>query len=171
MVISTRDSTRDERVTSTNSRVGTTIPNANGAAVLDTWQFKVLDYLISIPLFNAVLFGVYRKQMVTKAEGMGIKWTAFLEDLNRKKDSLLQIQEKITDRALQIPAYYFAPIHAYSDGNLCWDSAMEEDLWSKLMIAPLYNNSVHGDILMRRDWIDTCQKYIGPEEVKNYIDL
>lgn len=163
--------TRNERVTSTNNRVDTTIPNVDGAAVLDTWQFKVLDYLFAIPLFNYALFGVYRKQQVKKAEGMGIKWTAFLEDLNRNKEKLLTMQEEITDKTLQIPEYYFAPIHAYADGNLCWDSAMEEDLWSKLMIAPLFNNSVHGDVLMRRDWIDTCLKYISPGEVNNLIDM
>lgn len=33
--------TRNERVTSTNNRVDTTIPNVDGAAVLETWQFKV----------------------------------------------------------------------------------------------------------------------------------
>lgn len=81
--------TRNERVTSTNNRVDTTIPNVDGAAVLETWQFKVLDYLFSIPIFNDALFGVYRKQQVKKAEGMGIKWTAFLDDLNRNKDRLL----------------------------------------------------------------------------------
>ena len=47
----------------------------------------------------------------------------------------------------------------------------QEDLWSKLMIAPLFNNSVHGDVLMRRDWLDTCLKYITPSEVNNLIDL
>lgn len=36
-----------------------------------------------------------------------------------------RIQEELTDAALEIPEYYFAPIHAYTDGNLCWDSAME----------------------------------------------
>ncbi|CAB1096673.1 unnamed protein product [Ectocarpus sp. CCAP 1310/34] len=163
--------TRNERVTSTNNRVDTTIPNVDGAAVLETWQFKVLDYLFSIPLFNDALFGVYRKQQVKKAEGMGIKWTAFLDDLNRNKERLLNIQSEMTDASLDIPEYYYAPIHAYADGNLCWDSAMEEDLWSKLMIAPLFNNSIHGDVLMRRDWIDTCLKYKPPGEVKNVIDL
>ncbi|CAM9806293.1 unnamed protein product [Ectocarpus sp. 13 AM-2016] len=163
--------TRNERVTSTNNRVDTTIPNVDGAAVLETWQFKVLDYLFSIPLFNDALFGVYRKQQVKKAEGMGIKWTAFLDDLNRNKERLLNIQSEMTDAALDIPEYYYAPIHAYADGNLCWDSAMEEDLWSKLMIAPLFNNSIHGDVLMRRDWIDTCLKYKPPGEVKNVIDF
>ena len=47
----------------------------------------------------------------------------------------------------------------------------QEDLWSKLMIAPLFNNSIHGDVLMRRDWIDTCLKYKPQGEVKNVIDM
>lgn len=45
--------------------------------------------------------------------------TPHLPHLNR------QIQSDMTDAALQIPEYYYAPIHAYADGNLCWDSAME----------------------------------------------
>lgn len=80
--------TRNERVTSTNTRVATTVPNADGAAVLDTWQFKLLDTLFAIPIFNQALFGVYRAQMVTKAEKMGIRWTAFLDDLERNKKEL-----------------------------------------------------------------------------------
>lgn len=39
------------------------------------------------------------------------------------------------------------------------------------MIAPLFNNSIHGDVLMRRDWIDTCLKYKPPGEVKNVLDM
>lgn len=38
------------------------------------------------------------------------------------------IQSEMTDAALDIPEYYYAPIHAYADGNLCWDSAMEVTL-------------------------------------------
>ena len=30
---------------------------------------------------------------------------------------------------------------------------MEEDLWSKLMIAPLYNNALDGDVQMRQQWL------------------
>ena len=53
---------------------------------------------------------------------------------------------KLKNPDVVIPDYYYAPIHAYNDGNLCWESAMEEDLWSKLMIAPLYNNNLTIDI-------------------------
>jgi hypothetical protein len=48
-----------------------------------------------------------------------------LPQLRHKADELL-------DPTLTIPSYYYAPIHAYKDGNLCWESALEEDLWSKV---------------------------------------
>ena len=61
-------------------------------------------------------------------------------------DRLKGRAEAIRDPSVVVPEYYYAPIHAYKEGNLCWESAMEEDLWSKLMIAPLYNNALDGDV-------------------------
>jgi hypothetical protein len=97
--------TRNEAVTSVNTRVQTTIPNPNGESVMSTWQFKVLDQLFSIPLINAAMFGTYRKQMVTKAEGMGIPWTAFLEDLKSRLPELKAHQAALTDASTHIPEY------------------------------------------------------------------
>jgi hypothetical protein len=117
-----------------------------------------------------------------------------LPQLRNKADELL-------DPTLIIPSYYYAPIHAYKDGNLCWESALEEDLWSKvseaiiihnthlfsylqylppsfilythlhtnaylyhamcasqLMIAPLYDNALDGDVQMRQEWLKITAK-------------
>ena len=115
--------------------------------------FKTFDFLLSIPIFHDILFGIYRKQVVTKAEKMGLDWTGFLDHLHKIKPKLDAIVTKLEDRNLVIPKYFYAPIHAYKDGNLCWESAMEEDLWSKLMIAPLYNNALDGDVQMRQAWL------------------
>jgi len=38
---------------------------------------------------------------------------------------------------------------------------MEEDLWSKLMIAPLYNNALDGDVQMRSNWL-TITEHAAP---------
>jgi hypothetical protein len=49
---------------------------------------------------------------------------------------------------------------------------MEEDLWSKLMIAPLFANRRDGDVLMRRDWLNSCLRHTGAQEnVQKIIDL
>merc|ERR1712065_11730 len=47
---------------------------------------------------------------------------------------------------------------------------MEEDLWSKLMIAPLYNNALDGDVQMRQKWLSITSKAIKPNP-KTATDL
>ncbi|KAJ1413566.1 S-adenosyl-L-methionine-dependent methyltransferase [Ochromonadaceae sp. CCMP2298] len=130
-------------------------------------MFKFLDFLFEIPLIHDIMFGVYRKQIVTKSEKMGLPWTAFMDEqpLNPNKIHLTPITthhhaDELLDPTLIIPSYYYAPIHAYKDGNLCWESALEEDLWSKLMIAPLYDNALDGDVQMRQEWLKITAKAV-----------
>lgn len=121
--------------------------------MMDSPAFKLLDFLFNIPIVHDIMFGVYRKQIIDKAEKMGLAWTEFMDDQWSNIDELKVTAKSMANPAVKIPEYYFAPIHAYKDGNLCWESAMEEDLWSKLMIAPLYNNALDGDVQMRQKWL------------------
>lgn len=124
--------------------------------------FKILDFIMSIPIVHDIMFGIYRKQIVQKSEKMGLPWTEFMDEMWASLPELKASAERLTNPDIKIPEYYYAPIHAYSDGNLCWESAMEEDLWSKLMIAPLYNNALDGDIQMRQKWLTITSKAIKP---------
>ena len=109
-----------------------------------------------------IMFGIYRKQIVEKSEKMGLPWTEFMDEQWETLPDLESKAKALTNPAVKIPDYYFAPIHAYKEGNLCWESAMEEDLWSKLMIAPLYNNALDGDVQMRQKWLSITQNAIKP---------
>jgi SAM-dependent methyltransferase len=133
--------------------------------MFDSPTFKFLDFLLGIPVVHDVLFGVYRMQVVEKSEKMGIPWTAFMNDMMESLPELKKSAENIKDPKVTIPDYYHAPIHAYKEGNLCWESAMEEDLWSKMMIAPLYNNAIDGDVQMRQKWLTITDRVIkkGPK--------
>jgi hypothetical protein len=111
------------------------------------------------------MFGIYRKQIVEKSEKMGIPWTEFMDDMYASLPDLEEKAARLRNPDVVIPDYYYAPIHAYKDGNLCWDSAMEEDLWSKLMIAPLYNNALDGDVQMRQKWLAITDSAIKPNPV------
>lgn len=123
--------------------------------------FQFLDFLLGFPLVHDLLFGIYRKQIVEKSQKMGLDWTGFLEELNESLPDLKSIAQRLQNQNLKIPDYYYAPIHAYKEGNLCWESAMEEDLWSKLMIAPLYNNALDGDVQMRQQWLTITNRVVG----------
>merc|ERR1711988_1948932 len=132
--------------------------------------FKIMDALFNVPIFHSILFGVYRKQIVQKSEKMGLPWTKFMDEQWENLDNLKAKAVAMTDSAVTIPEYYYAPIHAYNDGNLCWESALEEDLWSKLMIAPLYNNALDGDVQMRQKWLDITETAVVGKP-KKAVDL
>ena len=97
--------------------------------------FKFLDFIFGIEVVHDIMFGIYRKQIVAKSEKMGLPWKQLMIAQQDDLDILKKNAESITNPAVSIPDYYYAPIHAYKEGNLCWASAMEEDLWSKLMIG------------------------------------
>ena len=111
--------------------------------------FKILDFLFGIPIIHDIMFGVYRKQIVEKSEKMGLPWTDFM---NEQWDSLPDLRSKADDLenpATVIPDYYYAPIHAYKEGNLCWESAMEVELQYVLLniftVSPiLFNRKICG---------------------------
>jgi len=138
--------------------------------MMQTPAFKVLDFLISIPIVKDIMFSVYRKQVVDKAEKMGLAWTNIMNEMWSNISNLKRIAKSMEDPSVVIPDYYYAPIHAYDEGNLCWESALEEDLWSKLMIAPLYNNALDGDVQMRQKWLDITESAVIGKP-KNAVDL
>lgn len=48
---------------------------------------------------------------------------------------------------------------------------MQEDLWSKLMIAPLYNNALDGDVQMRQKWLSITARAIKGSHLQTATDL
>ena len=87
--------------------------------------FKILDFLLGIPIIHDIMFGVYRKQIVEKSEKMGLPWSDFMKEQWDSLPDLRNIADNLENPSTTIPDYYYAPIHAYRDGNLCWESAME----------------------------------------------
>jgi ubiquinone/menaquinone biosynthesis C-methylase UbiE len=152
---------------STDASVVTEAKNAPAeGTMMSSPTFKFLDWLISIPIVHDIMFGVYRKQVAEKAEKLDIPWASFMDNMWGSLPDLQAKAEELKDPELKIPSYFYAPIHAYKEGNLCWESAMEEDLWSKMMIAPLYNNVNNGDIIMREKWLAITNKAIKPNPKK-----
>jgi hypothetical protein len=80
--------------------------------------FKVLDFLFGVPIIHDIMFGVYRKQIVEKSEKMGLPWTEFMDTQWASLDQLKARAASLTDPKVVVPDYYYAPIHAYRDGNL-----------------------------------------------------
>ena len=70
-----------------------------------------------------------------------------------------------TDPAVVLPSYYAQPFHAYPDGNLCWDAALEAEAAAQSVHATVMdpaNVAVQpdGDSRMRASYHATARKLL-----------
>ena len=99
----------------------------------------LLHQALESPLWKAVLVPQARQKIVSTAEENGIEWNrckAWLDGSHGPWN---------TNEALDIthvPAYYREAFHAYQDGNLCWEAALEVELASAAVGAR--NFPIHG---------------------------
>jgi ubiquinone/menaquinone biosynthesis C-methylase UbiE len=138
--------------------------------VMETPAFRVFDFLLDLPFMHELLFGIYKMQSRLTAEKIDVAWKNSIQTMRDNLPKLREYQISITNNSFQIPEYYYVTTHAYKQGNLCWDSAMEEDLWSMLIMAPLYKGNKEGHMLMREEWLKICSKYID-RPIESATDL
>lgn len=89
---------------------------------------ELLNLALKSPLWTYVLVPQARASIVKTAESNGIKWNDAKEWLNK--------QITIKDYSdVTYPEYYKQSFHAYTDGNLSYDAAVEQELASRAVGA------------------------------------
>lgn len=96
---------------------------------------QLLNFALASPLWEHVLVPQAKATIIKTAEENEIPWVAAKEWLQNQKDAPWNDihQDRIVDEydQLQYPEYYKASFHAYSEGNLCYDAAFEQELASR----------------------------------------
>ncbi|KAL7547924.1 hypothetical protein ACHAWF_011196 [Thalassiosira exigua] len=85
----------------------------------------LLDLALSSPLWTYVLVPRARATMVSTAEANGVPWIAAREWL---RGAMRADGAASREGGAEYPEYYLRPFHAYPEGNLCWDAALEQEL-------------------------------------------
>lgn len=62
---------------------------------------------------------------VKRAEKIGVSWEGMVEEYKRHSEELQGDYEAVYRERVMTPDYYVKPFHAYKEGNLCWEAAME----------------------------------------------
>lgn len=92
---------------------------------------QILNLALESPLWKHVLVPQARKKIVKTAEENAIPWNNCLAWIASQqgpwKNQTYLIAEGST---VEIPEYYQKTFHAYQDGNLCWDAALEVEIAS-----------------------------------------
>ena len=69
-----------------------------------------------------------RRKIADRGIHIGINQEDEVEAIKNLVSSWESQLEAIQDQALQYPAYYTQPFHAYDQGNLCWEAAFQVSL-------------------------------------------
>eukprot|EP00775_Hariotina_reticulata_P008701 gene8701-8882_t len=143
----------------------------------------VVEALFKFPPFFDTATKKARSMIIQRSEAIGLDWAATLAEL-QQQDWESRMQE-ITSNTLvdQYPSYYTQPFHAYKQGNLCWEAALEFTLSSRSVHAPVMdpNNKVmdpEGDKKLRSSYgqcmLQLLQGMPGapdPAEVTSVLDV
>ncbi|GLC42713.1 hypothetical protein PLESTB_001130500 [Pleodorina starrii] len=97
------------------------------------------------PFFNAAAKNA-RGMIMKRAEALGLDWEGAMRDM-KAQDWEARLKA-VTNPSVTYPDYYTQPFHAYSQGNLCWEAALEVTMAAK---------SVHAMVM------DPAGKQMDPE--------
>jgi ubiquinone/menaquinone biosynthesis C-methylase UbiE len=94
-----------------------------------------------------------RQMMIKRAESIGVYWTQEVEALRAYNwDSILA---QVKDPNLEYPDYYLNSFHAYEEGNLGWNPALEVEVAARAVHARIWQDAgAKGDARLRQSYHD-----------------
>lgn len=120
---------------------------------------QLVNRLLAIkPLANLAKHQA-RHMMIKRAEEIGVPWRQRVEELRTYDwDSELAA---VQDPQLIYPDYYVRSFHAYEQGNLSWDAALEVEVAALAVHAKIWQDAgAKGDSKMRQSYHDIVKEQV-----------
>lgn len=116
---------------------------------------SLLNFALESPLWKYVLVPQARKTMIDTAEANGIEWRQakeWIESQQKKQRGGGTLSP--LDPPVSYPSYYQqGAFHAYDQGNLCWDAALEQEIASRAVGARNFPQfGQEGDLAFRQSF-------------------
>jgi ubiquinone/menaquinone biosynthesis C-methylase UbiE len=135
--------------------------------------FSIASYLINQvlaikPLWNIAKYQA-RQMMIKRAEKIGVPWRERVEALKSHdwESEFLQVQ----NTQITYPDYYLTSFHAYDEGDLCWDAALEAEVAAYTVHANIWKGSgAQGDSQLRTSYHDIVKQQIATQP-KDILDI
>ncbi|MBW4692451.1 MAG: methyltransferase domain-containing protein [Lyngbya sp. HA4199-MV5] len=107
-----------------------------------------------------------RQMMIKRAESIGVYWLREVEALRSRSwdDDLAQVQNP----NLVYPDYYVTSFHAYEEGNLGWEPALEVEVAAHAVHARIWKDAgAQGDAWLRQSYHDVlkAQLPVAPAKI------
>lgn len=146
--------------------------------IANTLLVKIVEALFTFPpVFNAAASGA-RKKIVDRGGSLGLDFAAEIEAL-RSADWAAEIASITTSTNVVPPAYYITPFHAYPQGNLCMEAALEVNMAAKSVHATVMDPEgkaldPDGDERLRSSYsrcMISLLGELGAREVQDILDI
>jgi ubiquinone/menaquinone biosynthesis C-methylase UbiE len=121
-----------------STRLHSSTNHQNKAKPRTGFAQTLLDLALNSPLWKLILVPEARKNIVKTAEANGIRWREsynWIQSQDGPWNEDKSFGELTTYSSIQYPKYYTREFHAYQDGNLSWNAAMEQELASRAVGA------------------------------------
>jgi len=110
-----------------------------------------------------------RQMMIKRAEKIGVPWTKEVQALRSHDWESHMAQVK--NPQLNYPDYYLRSFHAYEQGNLNWDAALEVEVAAYAVHAGIWSDTgAKGDPMLRQSYHDILKSKIA-DEPRDILDL
>lgn len=131
----------------------------------------LLNTVFAFKPFFSVAKGIARKSIVSRGAKIGVSWDDEVGRLQTNMDMLTTEYNRVRDPRIEYPSYYTKPFHAYDEGNLCWDAAMEVECAALSVHCHIYTGSPkilerEGDFKLRDNFHTEMRKMLAEKHFK-----
>ncbi len=138
---------------------------------------QVVNGLLSVKPLAAFAKNRARNLIIKRAESIGVAWRSDVKTLKaRDTDQLFdpaweQELLQFTNPKTTYPDYYLTSFHAYSEGNMGWEPAMEVEVAAYSVHAKIFaETGKNGDQQLRQTYHQVLQEYL-PHAPQNIVDI
>jgi ubiquinone/menaquinone biosynthesis C-methylase UbiE len=151
-----------------------TMSVARVATDAPSFSSRLVNQILAIkPLADLAKYQA-RTMMIKRAESIGVYWRKEVEVLRSRNSSAEfspvweQALTQIQNPQLKYPAYYVRSFHAYEQGNLSWEAAMEVEVAAHAVHAKIWQDAgAQGDAMLRQSYHAVLQQAIAtsPQDI------
>ena len=138
---------------------------------------QLVNSLLSIKPIAKFAKSQARELIIKRAESIGVAWRDDVKFLRSRGGSELLSPQwaadlaQITNPNLQYPDYYLTSFHAYEQGNMSWDAAMEVEVAAYSVHAKIFaETGTTGDTQFRQSYHDLVVQAL-PNPPQNILDI
>jgi ubiquinone/menaquinone biosynthesis C-methylase UbiE len=143
----------------------------------DRLASQLVNGLLSIKPLAKFAKSQARELIIKRAESIGVAWREDVKFLRSRGGSEALSPQWATDLAqitspnLDYPKYYLTSFHAYEQGNMSWDAAMEVEVAAYSVHAKIFaETGTTGDTQLRKSYHDLIVEAL-PTAPQNILDI